>query len=86
MQIIKRERNTFYIKEQSLIIGLNGGFQHLNYNIYSLQNRKPFYDFRNEILNSKEDELTKSYEILLLAQKYKLIGIHTTRPKDYEEQ
>ena len=80
MEVIKRGNITYYIKEESIIASINN-FQHIAFTVYSLQNRKPFYDFKKAIQNSKEDELTKSVDILLLGQKYNLRGVASQKPK-----
>ncbi len=85
MQTIKRGRNTFYIKEHAVIVGMNNGFSYTAYTVYPLQNRKPFYDFKQAIIDSKEDELTTAIEIMRLGMKYKLAGVGTMKPKEAEE-
>lgn len=86
MQILTRGRNTFYIQDHSVVVGLNGGFQYTSYNVYPLQNRKPFYDFREEILNSDKNELTTSIDIIRLALKYRLAGTGTSKPKEANDE
>lgn len=80
MEIIKRGNITFYIKEESIITGIND-FQFIAYTVYSLQNRKPFYDFKKAIKESKENELTTQTEIIELAQRYKLRGMGSRKPE-----
>lgn len=80
MEIIKRGNITYFIKEESIIASINN-FQHIAFTVYSLQNRKPFYDFKKSIKNSSEDDLTKPADILLLAQKFNLRGVASSKPK-----
>lgn len=86
MQKVIRGRNIFYIKDYSVIVGLNGGFQYTAYTVYPLQNRKPFYDFKKEIEDSKADELCHAVDIIKLAQKYNLIGVGSHKPVEIEKQ
>ena len=80
MEIIKRGKITYYIKKESIIASIND-FQHIAFTVYPLQNRKPFYDFRNSIKSSAQNELTQPSDIIVLAQKYNLRGVATSRPK-----
>lgn len=80
METIKRGNITYYIKDESIIVSINN-FQHIAFTVYSLQNRKPFYDFRKSIQRSEENELTKAADILLLAQKFNLRGVASSKPK-----
>lgn len=83
MAILKRGRLTYYIKEEAIIVGVNN-FQFTGYTVYSLQNRKPFYDFREAIMNSKEDEYDDVFKLISLALKHNLRGVSSHRPTEYE--
>ena len=85
MKILKRGKLTYYVKKEAVIVGINE-FQHIAYTIYPLQNRKPFYDFRKKILNSKEDELTSIVDQITLAQKYGLVASASSKPKIESEE
>lgn len=81
--IIKRGNLTFYVKNQSVIVGI-GGIQFSAYTVYPLQNRKPFYDFRKTIIKSKETELGSPVELIGLAKRYNLRGVASHRPSKQE--
>jgi hypothetical protein len=81
--IIKRGSLTFYVKNQSVIVGI-GSIQYSAYTVYPLQNRKPFYDFRKTIVNSKDTELTSPVELITLAKRYNLRGVASHRPTQKE--
>ena len=85
MKILRRGKLTYYVKKEAVIVGISE-FQHIAYTIYPLQNRKPFYDFRRKILNSKEDEYGNILDQIALAQKYGLKASAATKPKIEEEQ
>lgn len=80
MQIIKRGKIVYYIKDEAVIAEV-GGLQFTAFTVYPLQNRKPFYDFRRAIVQSKEDEYGTATELLSLSQEYKLRGVATGRPR-----
>lgn len=79
MQIIKRGKIVYYIKAESIIVGINS-FQYVAYTVYLLQNRKPFYDFKEALLSSSESEYANALEMMRLAEKYKLKGMATKKP------
>lgn len=79
MKIIKRGCIIYYIKDEAVVAGINS-MQYIGYNVYPLQNRKPFYDFRKAILHSAEHELGSPVELIRLAQVYKLIGAAAHKP------
>lgn len=80
MKIVKRGNITYYIKTEAVIVGIND-FQHIAYTIYALQNRKPFYDFRREIINSGQGDFTTVTDIIELGQKYGLKAVGSQKPK-----
>lgn len=85
MIVIKRGDLTYYVKEESVIVGISD-FQYIAYTVYSLQNRKPFYDFRATILNSKEHEYTTIVEEMKLGQKFGLKAVSSRKPKEKVEE
>lgn len=83
MQIVKRGRITYYVKDESVIVGI-GDFQFIAYTVYSLQNRKPFYDFRRTLLKSKEDEYNTIVEQIKLGQRFGLRAVASHKPSESE--
>lgn len=81
MKILKRGELTYYIKEESVIIGIRDS-QFIAYTVYTLQNRSPFYQFKETIKNSRDDEYSSIIDLLALARKHKLIGVSSSRPKN----
>lgn len=81
--IIKRGKLTYYIKEEAVIVGV-GTWQYSAYTVYPLQNRKPFYDFRDAILESKEDEYGTAAELISLALRFNLRGVASHKPTEDE--
>lgn len=79
MIILHRGKITYYVKEESVIVNIHD-MQFLSYSVYPLQNRKPFYDFKQTILDSALDELTSPAEILRLGERHRLKGFPTIRP------
>jgi len=55
--------------------------QYIAYTIYSLQNRKPFYDFRKKILKSNDGEFKNAADLISLGQSYKLKAVASSKPK-----
>lgn len=85
MTILKRGKITYYIRDESVVVGIND-FQWISYNVYSLQNRKPFYDFRKALLKSNPDEYGTIIEQIKLGERFKLRAVAGTKPKEaYEE-
>ncbi len=80
MKILERGNLTYYVKEESIVVGIRN-FQWISYNVYSLQNRKPFYDFRRKLLKSKPDEYATAAELMLLGQKHGLRGVAGRKPE-----
>lgn len=78
MIIIKRTQCTYYIKEESIILEYNNQFT--SYNVYALQNRKRFKDFKLALLESKRHEYDNINDIVGLALRYGLIGMTAHRP------
>jgi hypothetical protein len=83
MQIVKRGKITYYVKNEAIIVSIND-FQFTPYTDYPLQNRKPFNDFRRKILKSKEDEFDNTIDLIVLAQKHNLRGVASHRPSQEE--
>ena len=70
MTILTRGQIVYYIQDESITIG-----------IYSLQNRKPFYDFRKKILKSNDGEFKNAADLISLGQSYKLKAVASSKPK-----
>lgn len=85
MIIIKRKQSTYYIREESIIHEYNR--QYVSYNVYSLQNRKRFKDFKATILESQPDEYDKIADVFSLAMRFGLKGTagHKPRPDGTEK-
>jgi len=83
MSIIKRGPLIYYIKRESVIIGISH-FQYTAYTVYPLQNRKPFYDFRTAIIESQENEYDTAYKLIGLALRFNLKGVASHRPTENE--
>ena len=79
MQVIKRKQSTYYIKEESIIHEYNQ--QYVSYNVYSLQNRKRFKDFKQALLESAPHEYDKIADVFSLAMRYGLKGTAGNKPK-----
>lgn len=83
MTIVKRGKITYYIKKEAIIVGVSD-FQYSAYTVYPLQNRKPFYDFKEAIVTSKEDEYDTILKLISLALKYNLRGVASHKPTEWE--
>ena len=68
MTILTRGQIVYYIQDEA-------------YTIYSLQNRKPFYDFRKKILKSNDGEFKNAADLISLGQSYKLKAVASSKPK-----
>lgn len=80
MIIIKRDKVTFYIKDENVIVS-NNDIQHTAYSVYALQNRGAFHQFRDTILNSKPSEFTKIVEVVGLSSRCGIYGEPARKPK-----
>ena len=78
MIIIKKKESTFYVKEESIIWEYNK--QYSSFNVYALQNRKRFRDFKEELLNSSYEEFDSVNDVYSLALKYKLVSTVAHKP------
>lgn len=78
MIIINRGQCTYYIKEESIVLNYN--LQNISYNVYTLQNRKRFKDFKVAILESEKNEYGNINDIISLATKFGLIGMVGRKP------
>lgn len=85
MIILKRGKITYYVKDESVIVGINNS-QFIAYTVYSLQNRKPFYDFRRTLIKSNEDEYGTIVEQIKLGQRYGLRAVASHKPTEKETQ
>lgn len=81
--IIKKEKLTYYFTQEAVIVG-NSNSQYTAYTVYPLQNRKPFYDFRDAIIKSKEDEYADIRSLISLALKHNLRGVASHKPSEWE--
>ena len=79
MQIIKREKITFYIKDESIVVS-NNDFQFLSYNVYAALNRNSFNQFREKILASTPPQYSSIVDVVVLAEKCGIYGVGTARP------
>lgn len=77
--IIKRDKVTFYIKEETITVSSND-FQYTSYNVYSLQNRAPFNEFKEKILNSKPPEYSHIIDVVELGVRCGIYGNGTVKP------
>lgn len=78
MIIIKRDKCIYYIKEESITVGY--GIQYISYNVYALQNRKRFKDFKARLLDSYPNEYAEIRELLSLAMEFGLKGMVGRKP------
>ena len=78
MTILNRGQCTYYIKEESIVLHYNS--QYTSFNVYQLQNRKRFKDFKAAILESSRDEYGNINDIIGLATKFGLIGMVGRKP------
>lgn len=83
MIILRRGKITYYVKDEAVIVSISD-FQFIAYTVYPLQNRKPFYDFRRTLLNSKPDEYTNIVEQIKLGQRFGLIATASHKPSEKE--
>lgn len=79
MVIIKRGRVTFYIKDESVVVS-NGDFQYSSYNVFALQNRGPFNEFKQRILDSKAPEFSSIVDVVELGVQCGINGVGTRKP------
>lgn len=79
MKIIDRGKIVYYIKEESVVVGINK-MQYISYSVYSLQNRTRFNDFKKSIEESKETEYADVISFMNLTSKYKLLGSASQNP------
>lgn len=78
MIIIKRKQSTYYIKEESIVHEYNKQF--ISYNVYALQNRKRFKDFKNVLLESQPHEYDSIIDVISLARQFGLRGTAGHKP------
>lgn len=83
MIVLKRGKITYYVKDESVIVGIND-FQYIAYTVYPLQNRKPFYDFRRKLIKSNEDEYNDPVKLIELAKEHNLTGVASHKPSESE--
>lgn len=79
MIIIKRDRVTFYISDDSVVVS-NGDFQHSSYNTFSMANKSNFYKFRNAILDSKYPAFSSIVDVVELSSQCQVYGYSTRKP------
>lgn len=85
MKILKRGDLTYYIKDEAVIVGINN-FQFIAYTVYPLQNRKPFYDFKQKLLDSDENEYNTVVEEMNLGRRFGLKAVSSRKPKNEVEK
>lgn len=85
MIVLKRGGLTYYVKDESVIVGIND-FQYIAYTVYALQNRKPFYDFKRTLLDSRENEYNTVVEEMNLGRRFGLRAVSSRKPKDEVEE
>lgn len=78
MKIINRGKCVYYIKEESIILEYNR--QYTSFNVYKLQNRKKFKDFKQTLEDSAPGSYDNINDILGLATSFELIGMAGYRP------
>lgn len=83
MIILKRGKITYYVKDETVIVNIND-FQFLAYTVYTLQNRKPFYDFRKTLLRSNENEYGTVVEQIKLGESFGLKAVASHKPSETE--
>lgn len=78
MIIVNRGSCTYYVKEESIVLHYN--LQYTSFNVYQLQNRKRFKDFKAAILESSKNEYSNINDALGLATRFGLIGMVGRKP------
>jgi len=76
--IIDRGQCVYYIKEESIVLQYNK--QYTSFNVYALQNRKKFKDFKLELLESNANQYNNIHDILSLAMRHGLRGMLGHKP------
>lgn len=79
MIIIKRDRVTFYISDDSVVVS-NGDFQHSSYNTFSMANKSNFYKFKSTILDSTYPAFSKIIDVVELSSQCQVYGYSTRKP------
>lgn len=72
MVIIKRKKCVYYIKEEEVVMEYNNQFA--SFNVYALQSRKKFKDYKLELMESKRDQFDNINDAIGLARKHGLIS------------
>lgn len=78
MIVIKRKQITYYVREESIIAEYNK--QYISYNVFSLQNRKRFKDFKATLLESAPHEYDTINDLISLSIKQGLKGTVGYKP------
>lgn len=78
MIIVKRNECTYYIKDESIVLEYNN--QYISFNVYALQNRKRFKDFKLTLLESSRGEYSNINDIVGLASSFGLRGMAGYKP------
>lgn len=81
IKIIKKTKIIWVVNPESLIAV--DKLQATCYNSYMYADKQPFLDMRQEVLNSKQDELNSWVDVINLAQKYGMIGYGTRVKKEW---
>ena len=84
-KIIRRGKITYYISENSVVVGV-GGNQWISYNIYNSPSRSNLAEFKKRLANSKENQYNNVIDQVDLARRCNLIGSGTSRPRWDEDE
>lgn len=79
MVIIKRKQCIYYVKEEQVVLEYNR--QYTSFNVYQLQSRKKFKDYKLELLSSAKDQFDNINDAIGLATRYNLVGMLGHRPQ-----
>jgi hypothetical protein len=76
-EIIKKNSLEYSINDKSVV--LKYGSQFIAFSCYNKQSHKKFNRFKNDVINSKEDDLQTVPQALKLARKYDVYICGSTR-------
>lgn len=82
-KVIKRGKVTYVLYADKVVVGLNMD-QWVSYNPHANWNRQGITEFRDKILNSKEDEYTTAKDQITLAMQCEIIGVRGKKPEEVE--
>lgn len=84
-KIIHRGKITYYISENSVVVGVGGG-QYISYNVYNSPSRSNLAEFKKLLANSKENQYNNVIDAVDLARRCSLIGSGTQKPSWEEDE